>query len=583
MIDRKQIRNLLIQNARVELKRLTNDRNSVPGIVTCYIVNPMTIPRLDRIKRMVARVPLFNRVARVCYRGFRSLPRVLDLPKQLFRSRHTVAMLIAETTEVKHKLTGTNWHLDALNQNFQKMFADLSSEVSKLREETKELANKLIVQTEYLSRFGDNLLNIDAASDDVSTSLMGLHEKTDQVSSMLTGFHQKTDDVGTSLTGLHEKTNQVSTMLTGFHEKSDDVSTSLTGLHEKTDQVSSMLTGFHEKTDDVSTSLAGLHEKTDQVSTMLTGFHEKTDDVSTSLAGLHEKTDQVSTMLTGFHEKSDDVSTSLTGLHEKTDSALSIFFHPRLAIKVDPQSVLIRFMDVLIFLPLADWWALKGYFFFPDLIEPGLKKAFSKVIRPGMVVADIGAHIGIYSLLAARLVGTSGKVYSFEPTPDNETYITRSIRVNDFTDRITLHKVAVSDRDGTAKLYINSNAIQNNSFYSEFSGQQCIEVETVSLDNFLDSNRLDVVKIDAEGAEPLILRGMRALVQNNPGLKLFMEFSNQHLQRAGVNVKAWLREIRSDGWIIRQVCEPDGDTIPISDKELLRTPSLNLSLIKTEN
>ena len=105
----------------------------------------------------------------------------------------------------------------------------------------------------------------------------------------------------------------------------------------------------------------------------------------------------------------------------------------------------------------------------------------------------------------------------------------------------------------------------------------------MSLDNFLDSNRLDVVKIDAEGAEPLILRGMRALVQNNPGLKLFMEFSNQHLQRAGVNVKAWLREIRSDGWIIRQVCEPDGDTIPISDKELLRTPSLNLSLIKTEN
>jgi hypothetical protein len=145
-----------------------------------------------------------------------------------------------------------------------------------------------------------------------------------------------------------------------------------------------------------------------------------------------------------------------------------------------------------------------------------------------------------------------------------------------------LHQSAVSDREGKARLYTHANAIQNNSLYFESATQEWLEVRTLSLDNVIGLTRLDVVKIDAEGAEPLILRGMRSLVDKNPEIELFMEFSKTNLQRAGVNPKEWIEEIRSDGWAVRQVREPDGEIIPISDQELSGVTSLNLSLIRNK-
>jgi FkbM family methyltransferase len=143
-------------------------------------------------------------------------------------------------------------------------------------------------------------------------------------------------------------------------------------------------------------------------------------------------------------------------------------------------------------------------------------------LSPGMTVIDIGAHIGLLSIIMAQKVKPAGKVYSFEPTPSTFKLLQKTIAINDFTEIVKPNKMAVAEKKGKTFFYItdieahNSNSLSNNK--RDYGNEHRIDVDLTSIDEFVTDNKLskiDFLKIDAEGAEYSVLKGCEATLRRD--------------------------------------------------------------------
>ena len=112
---------------------------------------------------------------------------------------------------------------------------------------------------------------------------------------------------------------------------------------------------------------------------------------------------------------------------------------------------------------------------------------------------DIGTHIGYYSLLAAKLMENSGKVYAFEPEPYNYNILTKNIEINGYRNIIPIKK-AVSNNCGKTMLFIDSVHFSGHSICVTTGKENSIEVETTTLDDFfitwVRDTKVDLIKIE---------------------------------------------------------------------------------------
>jgi len=135
---------------------------------------------------------------------------------------------------------------------------------------------------------------------------------------------------------------------------------------------------------------------------------------------------------------------------------------------------------------------------------------FAETITPGSVVYDIGAHVGFYTLLAARLVSPGGKVFAFEPVPQNIYFLKEHLRLNRCSN-VTVFEAAVAERSG----YTFFEEGQS-SFTGRISSEGTSRYQTVSIDNMVLEGRIpppNVMKVDVEGAEMLVFSGAIATIQ----------------------------------------------------------------------
>lgn len=175
--------------------------------------------------------------------------------------------------------------------------------------------------------------------------------------------------------------------------------------------------------------------------------------------------------------------------------------------------------------------------------EPEMQDIFSRYIKPGHVVYDLGAHQGFLTALAGKLVGEKGNVYSFEPFPYNFQFLSENIKLNK-PQNITLFQAAVSDKAGTLEF---SNSIHDtaNTYLKqspEFK-ENLLQVKAVSLDELVDNKTVrppDFIKIDVEGAEWDVLQGSRKLFSSHSPV-VYLETHNVH--NAGVDQQCldWLQ------------------------------------------
>lgn len=175
-----------------------------------------------------------------------------------------------------------------------------------------------------------------------------------------------------------------------------------------------------------------------------------------------------------------------------------------------------------------------------------------RLIRPGMTVLDVGAHIGYYTALFSRLVGESGRVWAFEPHPENFAVLEANARGRN----VRRLQAAVGEAPGRATLHVSPGS-SNHSLapgYTESRGS--LEVERVALDAWHDAGelpRVDFVKIDVEGGEAGVLAGMARLLAASPGAALLVELNPRALACAGSSTEDLLGSLRALGfepWVI---------------------------------
>lgn len=151
--------------------------------------------------------------------------------------------------------------------------------------------------------------------------------------------------------------------------------------------------------------------------------------------------------------------------------------------------------------------------------EPDTADFFDRFLRPGMVMFDVGAHIGEYALLAAKLVGASGEVHAFEPQAQLFPVLTQSVRLNDF-NHVVLNRTAVSDRVGELEFQVldepSMSSIRKQTSTAETD--KIVSVACTSLDIYWGDrqDKIDIIKVDVEGAEKLVFQGATALLSLPP-------------------------------------------------------------------
>ncbi|MCW8905842.1 MAG: FkbM family methyltransferase [Sedimenticola sp.] len=160
-------------------------------------------------------------------------------------------------------------------------------------------------------------------------------------------------------------------------------------------------------------------------------------------------------------------------------------------------------------------------------------------VQPGQVILDIGGHAGYYTLLFAKYTGSTGRVYSFEPNPDNHAILEKNIQRNGF-DNVELRREVVSDTSGPLRLYLpHQENTGNGSLYaSPDTAFGNIEVQAINPDRFFQDKgieKIDLIKIDVEGHEENVLRGLAHYLSQPAGTcpEVFVEVNELTLQRAG--------------------------------------------------
>lgn len=198
-------------------------------------------------------------------------------------------------------------------------------------------------------------------------------------------------------------------------------------------------------------------------------------------------------------------------------------------------------------------------------VESVMVDLFASVIHPGMVVLDIGAFVGWYTLLAARQVGSQGTVYAFEADPRNYQLLSENLRLNHFDSRVVSLPKAVSDKAGEQRFYLHGGDQSRSSLIPSGGEDQSTTVTTVTLDDILDRDlRVDVVKMDIEGGEVNALRGMREiLARAAPTIKLFVECNPGSLRWAGESAHSLLAELRSLDFSIFMIDEAKSRLKPV--------------------
>ena len=247
-----------------------------------------------------------------------------------------------------------------------------------------------------------------------------------------------------------------------------------------------------------------------------------------------------------------------------------------------PDVIVTEIDGLLLGVPSQEW-RLGAYYALRGLPEPGMTRLFASFIQPGMVVVDIGAHIGIYTLFALRQLSGHGRVYSFEPTPKTFALLRDNVQVNGFLESgvARLDQRAISDHAGTANFTAYAANSGHNSLFGDAAVGETLSVETVTLDAALaDEPRIDVIKIDAEGSEPFVLRGMKGILGRNPAVRIFVEFAPGHLRRAGIEPLQWYEELAELGLKVQRVEDVSGDLLPVEPETLADCISWNLLLTR---
>jgi FkbM family methyltransferase len=156
--------------------------------------------------------------------------------------------------------------------------------------------------------------------------------------------------------------------------------------------------------------------------------------------------------------------------------------------------------------------------------------SFLRLLREGDVVWDVGANMGVYSMLAGKIVSTTGRVYCFEPERRLQRILKANRLVNKLGDRVVIVPLALGSTTGKAVLYESAVTMGTHSLVKRFddyrSKDKAIQIEISRADDLVGQSILpppNAIKIDVEGAEFDVCEGLKGLMESAPPRVIFLE------------------------------------------------------------
>ena len=163
-------------------------------------------------------------------------------------------------------------------------------------------------------------------------------------------------------------------------------------------------------------------------------------------------------------------------------------------------------------------------------------KFLKQIIKNGDTVLDLGANIGVYSLIFAKLVGKSGHVFAFEPDPTNFEILSKNVKENKH-ENVTLVQKAVSEKNDRIKLYVSKRNHASHRIFDSEEKRNSIEVDVTTLDTYFEKikNPINFIKMDIEGVEGAALLGAPNIIKNSKDLVIMMEYFPKWIKKYGTN------------------------------------------------
>lgn len=201
--------------------------------------------------------------------------------------------------------------------------------------------------------------------------------------------------------------------------------------------------------------------------------------------------------------------------------------------------------------------------------EPETFDFLRQNVKPGATVMDLGAHMGLFSVVMSGLVGKNGRVYSFEPTPSTRNVLKEVVRLNDCDHNVRVRSEAVSKQKGTFYFYDTGDEVSNaNSLVQTARSKDKIEVKAISLDELAaeENIKIDCLKIDVEGVELDLLEGAEKVFNEMRPIALLslhpvsIKANNQSLEDIWNTVKSYRMRVIYEGkeTTKESFCEHDG-------------------------
>lgn len=211
-------------------------------------------------------------------------------------------------------------------------------------------------------------------------------------------------------------------------------------------------------------------------------------------------------------------------------------------------------------------------------------------IYDGNVVLDIGANIGYFTLIFAKKVGSKGKVFAFEPEPNNFRLLKKNVQVNNFQN-VVIENFALSENNGRINLYLSERDVGSHRVYqSNKVTNNFVTVKKIKLDDYLKkysfSKNISFIKLDVEGAELDVLKGMTGILKNNKPLKILLEYSPSNLKEFGNNPEELLKFLNQYKFSFNIIDSDKKEIRPITVDDLIRKnvkTEINLFCVKNEN
>jgi FkbM family methyltransferase len=199
------------------------------------------------------------------------------------------------------------------------------------------------------------------------------------------------------------------------------------------------------------------------------------------------------------------------------------------------------------------------YLMIADIREAYITETMKKELQEGDIVVDIGANVGYYALLEAKIIGEKGRVYAIEPIPETIELLKENVKLNNYSN-IEIYQLAIGDKTRIASMYVgkwlNRSRMKEIDIKSDVISHE-ISTQVSTLDDFLEKKPYpDIIRMDVEAYEYQIIKGMKRTLERKLPLKLFMEF---HFRLLGKEkCTELLRTLKSAGFEIADAtCEID--------------------------